>query len=245
MFKPRIKDDHHENPVRQGRIRRRRHRVTARHDAEMTKLLLIGPFVVFTALAGAEAAAAALARWPSSAALWYLNIEVFGFVQRVYYALADIWPVAYAPLLLIGVPLLALAVSGEVAGNRLLVAIPSNLSFVFAGFAVYCNFFPRDVKAASLELVMQPGSYLMLYVVVATALSFAISHMMYLRWLADRSLRGPDAAKHLYAGDRRDRVLRAVLRRFCRPAQLQDQERDGPAACRVIPRLRHRQCNVE
>ena len=39
-----------------------------------------------------------------------------------------------------------------------------------------------DVKAASLELVaMQPGSYLMLYVVVATALSFAIPHMMYLR----------------------------------------------------------------
>jgi hypothetical protein len=41
--------------------------------------------------------------------------------------------------------------------------------------------FPEDVKAASLELVaMQPGSYLMLYVLLATALSFAISHMMYL-----------------------------------------------------------------
>lgn len=148
----------------------------------MTKLLLIGPFVVFAALAGAEAAAAALARWPSCAALWYLNIEVFGFVQRVHYVVADVWPVTYAPLLLIGIPLLAVAVLGQVARNRLLIAIPSNLSFVFAGFTVYCNSFPGGVKAASLELVaMQPGSYLMLYVLLATALSFAISHMMYLR----------------------------------------------------------------
>jgi hypothetical protein len=137
---------------------------------------------VFAALAGAEAAAAALARGPSCAALWYLNIEVFGFVQRVHYVVADVWPVTYAPLLLIGIPLLAVAVLGQVARNRLLIAIPSNLSFVFAGFTVYCNSFPGGVKAASLELVaMQPGSYLMLYVLLATALSFAISHMMYLR----------------------------------------------------------------
>jgi hypothetical protein len=126
----------------------------------MTKLLLIGPLVVFAALAAAEAAAAGLAQWPSSEMLWYLNLEVFGFLQQTHYAV-DVWPAPCAQLLLIGTPILATAILGQLAGLRLLLAIASNLSFVFAGLTVYCNALAPSAQAASSEFIAsQPGSYL-------------------------------------------------------------------------------------
>ena len=118
------------------------------------RLLLIGPVVVFLAVLAAESAAGGLDYWPSSEGLWYLNLELFGFLQRSHYFIADFFPFAYGQLLIVAIPILAVAILGQLTKRRLPMAIASNLSFVFAGFAVYCNWFigAADIRAASLDL---------------------------------------------------------------------------------------------
>ena len=150
------------------------------------RLLLIGPVVVFLAVLAAESAAGGLDYWPSSEGLWYLNLELFGFLQRSHYFIADFFPFAYGQLLIVAIPILAVAALGQITKHRLPMAIASNLSFVFAGFAVYCNWFvgTADIRAASLDLSVvatQPASYVILLVTLGTGVSFAISHVMYLR----------------------------------------------------------------
>jgi hypothetical protein len=148
----------------------------------------MGPIVVFLVLLVAETAAAALAHWPSSEILWYLNLEVFGFVQQNQYFLGQL-TIAYAQLLLAGA-ILAMALIGYMGRLRLFVAVPSNLSFLFVGATIYCNCFVgrERIRAASLDFAVvasQPSSYLLLCLLLVSAVSFVISHVMYWRLIPE------------------------------------------------------------
>ena len=48
----------------------------------LAKLQLIGPIFLFAAVLAAEVAAWALSMFPSSEALWYVNLGLFGLFQR-------------------------------------------------------------------------------------------------------------------------------------------------------------------
>jgi hypothetical protein len=154
----------------------------------LARLQLVGPLVLFCAVGAAEAAAYALADDPSSALLWYLNLEVFSIFRKSRMALADYGAVPFAQLLIVG-PLALLAIAGLVWRRNLMVAISSNLSLIYAGFLLcswhYWNS-AGQAKTASLAAVQMPtGSdfYLFAVLLLASFMSFAASHYVYLRLL--------------------------------------------------------------
>ena len=157
----------------------------------LARLQLIGPLVLFCAVGMAEAAAYALADTPSSALLWYLNLEVFGIFRRSRAFLADYVSLPFAQLMLVA-PLAILAMAGLARRRRLLAAISSNLSFVYAIFVLFCWHYWNSigqVRAASLAMVQVPtGSalYLLATLLAASFLSFAASHYIYIRLLRSR-----------------------------------------------------------
>src|SRR5262245_48279000 len=97
----------------------------------LAKLQLIGPVALFVAIAASEAAVYGLAQSPSSQALWYVNIELFGAFQRSHYLLSPYLDVHYLQLLAVALPLLAVALVGYALRHQFLLAIASNLSFVY------------------------------------------------------------------------------------------------------------------
>jgi hypothetical protein len=158
---------------------------------ELTRLQLVGPLVLFWAVGAAEAASHALASAPTSALLWYLNLELFSIFRKSGAFLDQHGSVPFAQLLLVAV-LALLAVIGLVRRAALAVAIASNLSFVYAGLLLYSWHHWNSlgqVRAASLAPVQVPaGSTLYLFVslLLASFVSFAASHYFYLRRLRSR-----------------------------------------------------------
>ena len=99
------------------------------------RLQIIGPLVLFFAVLAAEGAAYALSEMPSSAFLWYLNLEVFSLFRKSRAALAEVGNLPFAQVLLIAGPITAIGMIGLSLKNKLCLAISSNLSFCFAAFA--------------------------------------------------------------------------------------------------------------
>src|SRR5579884_3892406 len=97
------------------------------------KLQLAGPIGLVFAMACAQIAAQALACWPTSSLLWYLDLDVLrpfraGFDNLAVAARID--PGGFPPCLWVAAPLVGLIITGLIAGNRLPWAIASNLSFI-------------------------------------------------------------------------------------------------------------------
>jgi hypothetical protein len=154
-----------------------------------TRLQLVGPALLFAALLGADAAAYALATYPSSALLWRINLGVFGIFQKADYVLSAFVPVAYFQLAFIGAPLAALALAGVALRRRLLLALASNLSFAYSAFLL-CAWYACEQawhqgsgQVASLMLVLPSSADFGLLgpLLGATLLSLVVSHMGYLR----------------------------------------------------------------
>ena len=57
----------------------------------VAKLQFLGPVVVFLAVSVAEAAALALAHFPTSEMLWYVNLRVFQVFQNSAFTLQQPW----------------------------------------------------------------------------------------------------------------------------------------------------------
>ena len=150
----------------------------------VAKLQFLGPVAVFLTVGAAEAAALALAHFPASEILWYVNLRIFQVFQESAFALQQPLDLPYAQFFLVALPLLALAAHGLVTNRRFLLAVASQLSFIYAGFVFYClvSSQPNALSASlsSIVWVNRPNTYLPLFLVGASLTSFLISHYDYL-----------------------------------------------------------------
>jgi hypothetical protein len=157
---------------------------------KLARLQLVGPVVVFLTVLTAEAAVYALAYSPSSRILWFLNLRLFNLFQQSYYVLSSYVQVNSFQLFFIALPLLLAAVCGYVFRRSLLLAVASNLSFVYASFLVYCSYM-YDSASQQASLVAGPAAvvfavpstpyvYIIVVLIGASLLSFVVSHVAYL-----------------------------------------------------------------
>jgi hypothetical protein len=152
--------------------------------SRLVTLQLLGPLTVFIAALAAEAAAYALAADPASEVLWYINLSLLGSFLKGHYILSQFITVPGSQLILIAIPILALAGYGFFANRKLSLAIASNLSLVYACFLLLSwSQIGRPIMQASLLQISIPsdaGRY-MLFILLATSLvSFSVSHLVYL-----------------------------------------------------------------
>jgi hypothetical protein len=159
---------------------------------ETVRLQLVGPLLLLCVVAAAESIAYALAHNPSSAVLWYLNLEVFSIFHKSRVALSGHLNFPFAQLLIIS-PLTFLGLAGIALRRNLLIAISSNLTFVCAAFLLcswhHWNSFSQ-LRAASLAAVRVPtGNDLWLFVLLLFGcfVSFATSHVFYVQYLRFRT----------------------------------------------------------
>lgn len=153
----------------------------------LARIQLIGPLALFAAIGAAEAAALALAHAPSSSWLWYLNLDLFSVFRKSRLIIEDACGFPLAQLFAVAIPLAALTCIGLLIRRNIMVAIASNLSFVYVGFLIYSwHHWQRvgSVKSASLAWVQAPlTSHLYLFVVLLSFcfISFVATHVVYLR----------------------------------------------------------------
>jgi hypothetical protein len=162
------------------------------------KLQFLGPLALFFATLCAELAVRALDNAPSSELLWFVNLRMFGIFQRSYGMLSelviirggsdlmsDVVSVPGFQLFGLVLPIFLLACYGLVAGRRLPLALASNLSFAYAAFLLLCWQLPgQSTTQASLGPIAVPsgaGFYVLTGILGTCLLSFAISHLLYLR----------------------------------------------------------------
>jgi hypothetical protein len=150
----------------------------------LARLQFLGPLIVLVAVGLAEAAAFALAQFPTSEMLWYLNLRVFTVFQTSYILLCSSWGLPYAQFYLVALPLFVLAAIGLLSRRRFLLALASHLSFAYAGFLVYCGVISETyAPTASLIGVAVPTgpSVLLLFILAGACLiSVLISQAQYL-----------------------------------------------------------------
>jgi hypothetical protein len=154
---------------------------------------LLGPVALFLALAAADAAAYALQRAPSCEWLWWLNLRGFEVFQRSHYALAAITGADHSQLAWIALPLLAAAVLGTVYRRSLLLALSSNLSFIYIVFVaiVWAGFHPEAQAslAGGLPVTIHPDTLVLVPLVGFSLVSFVVSHAVYLMKVRAEPLR--------------------------------------------------------
>ncbi len=149
------------------------------------KLQLAGPIGVIAAVVCAECGAHALAYWPSSPLLWYVDLEVFRPLQYAFAAANERLAFGGLPQTLCTViPLLALVCVGLITGRNFPLALASNLSFVFSAALLYGSYLadcPLAGTNNSLSVLWAPFCLLALSVLLAAFLSSAASHRAYWR----------------------------------------------------------------
>jgi hypothetical protein len=151
---------------------------------------LVGPVALFIAVTGAEAASYALSRMPSSEWMWYLNLRWFGMFQQSHYSLQGQLGIDCEQFLLIALPLMLAACLGYILRQSLLLAISSNLSFVYIGF-VFCSWTRaqsfRQTASLSEEFTVSstiwsnPDILLLIVLVILSLFSFLVSHFSYIQ----------------------------------------------------------------
>jgi hypothetical protein len=148
------------------------------------KFEIIGPATLFILVLTAESAAYALALYPSSPTLWYINLEVFNVFQESHYLLSSYISISYFQLVFVGLPLFITGCCGLIFKQQLALATASSLSLIFVCF-IWCTWlvshhslyqsltFPyRSMDARTLL-----GGVLL----ITNLLSCVISHMSFLR----------------------------------------------------------------
>jgi hypothetical protein len=158
----------------------------------LATLQLIGPVFLLVAVAGAEATQVALTFAPGSPALWYVHLAVFGPFRQGDDILGVYVEMAHAQLCLIALPVFLVACGGFHFKLLLPLAIASNLSLVYASFLLCVWHAHEPARIASLAGfgdVTGPDLYLRASLLGCALLSFAASHIIYIRDI--RSERGP------------------------------------------------------
>jgi hypothetical protein len=147
-------------------------------------LQIIGPAVLFAMLLVSEAAAYALAVYPSSDLLWSLNLEAFRIFQNSRRVLSAYIDFAHFEIVGIGLPLLFAACYGFAFRCRFALALASSLSFVYMIFLL-CTSYVCDEswRVAPSPLTHSMGTALTGIggiLLGASLLSLIVSHMNYL-----------------------------------------------------------------
>ena len=145
---------------------------------------------MFTATLCAELASRALEYAPSSELLWFINLKMFGIFQRSYTMLlnlSDVVPVDGFQYFGIALPtfVFVLACFGLAAKSRPCFTVATHLSAAYAGFLILSwQAGVPTVTQASLVPVAVPsgvGLYVIATILGTCLLSFAITHLLYLR----------------------------------------------------------------
>lgn len=146
-------------------------------------LQIAGPISVIAMIWCAELVARALAIWPNSSLLWYLNLEVF---QSFRYSFDGFGfsrlGVNLNPIqsLWLPVALSCLIASGLVARMKLPLAIASNLSLIYSGVLLYSGFAANHMQPSDIS---KPTCFLATVVLAISLFSSTISHRGYWREL--------------------------------------------------------------
>jgi len=155
----------------------------------LSRLQLVGPIVLLCAALAADSAAYGLTQAPSSAFLWYLNLDAFNLFRKSRVILGQYFDFPFIQVLMIAGPLALVGLIGLALKRNLYLAIASNIGFTYAAFLAY-SWYAWDnvgkVTSVSLAFVYAPtGDSLYLFVVLLTAsfVSFVLSHFLYFRAL--------------------------------------------------------------
>jgi len=149
------------------------------------KLQLVGPIGVIAALTCAECGAHALAYWPSSQLLWYVDLEMFRPLQYSFAAAHE--RLAFGDLtqtFCVVAPLLTLISLGLLSGRRFPLAVASNLSFAFSAVLLYGTYAadrPATGPMYDLSTLWVPSFFVALSILLTAFLSSAVSHRAYWR----------------------------------------------------------------
>src|SRR5437879_76097 len=149
------------------------------------KLQFLGPLALFVATACAELAARALSYAPGSEVLWFVNLRMFGIFQRSYGVLSEFIAIDGFQLFGIALPIFVLACVGLAARSRFPLAVASHLSFAYAAFLLlsWQTGVPTATQASLGPIAVPPGAglYVLAGILGTCLLSFAVSHLLYLR----------------------------------------------------------------
>jgi hypothetical protein len=147
------------------------------------RLQLVGPIGVVGAIFSAELGAHALANWPASPALWYLNLEVFRPFQYSLNGLGSAqWLETFSLTIWIATALLALVCAGVIGRIRLALAVASNLSFLYSACLVYGSYAASEATTSfTLRGLCSPSMVLAGSISLISLLSSAASHRSYWR----------------------------------------------------------------
>src|SRR5712671_3892833 len=155
------------------------------HMNRLFKLQFLGPLALFSATLCAELAARALEYAPSSELLWFINLKMFGIFQRSDAALSYFVPIDGFQLFGLALPIFVLACFGLAAKSRPSFTVATHLSALYAWFLVLSwQAGVPTAKQASLVPIAVPsgvGLYVMGTILGTCLLSFAITHLLYLR----------------------------------------------------------------
>ncbi len=153
-------------------------------------LQLLGPVALSMAIVGAESAQAALNWAPSSGWLWYFNMNWFAVFQQSHYAIEATFG-GCAQSLVVAAPLLTIAILGTRLRRRFLLATSSNLTLAFVVFAgLSWVRAEAPLQPSLLQAFARAATDTILLAALASVclLSFAVSHLDYLRKLTSRTL---------------------------------------------------------
>lgn len=145
--------------------------------ADDRTLELAGPLFVIAAITCAQVGAHALASWPTSSLLWYLNLEVFRSFQYGIDLGFDRFSSqdGLAQSIWVAAPLFTLICAGVALKNRLPLAIANHLSVIYSAFAAY------QTVVYGLAGSWDPSVFLALAILLGSILSSTISHRGYWR----------------------------------------------------------------
>jgi len=150
----------------------------------LAKLQFLGPVAVLVTVGASELAAYALGRIPTSETLWYVNLKIFEIFQESAFTLPPPLDFPYAQFFLVALPLFSIAAYGFLAKRSFPLALASHLSFIYAGFLIYClverQMQPVTASAAIFAGTNSPNIYMPLFLAGACIISFFISHCQYL-----------------------------------------------------------------
>jgi hypothetical protein len=151
------------------------------------KLQFLGPISLIAVITATEAAAHALATWPASSFLWYLNLDLLRPFQYGLPSLRDVQSLSTDPFtqpIWVALALMVLVALGLHSKNRLPLAIASNFSFIYSA-CLLCGIIavnePMATIGVTLASLRNPSGALAGAVLLASALSSTISHRSYWR----------------------------------------------------------------
>ena len=151
------------------------------------KVELAGPVALIAAVICAEIGALALANWPTSSVLWYLNLELFRSFEYSFtsFAIAQrLMTDQLVQALWITLPLFGLICSGVVARSRLALALASNLSLLYSALLLNGAYLANNPMADfSLRLsgFWAPACILTGGILLVSLISTITSHQSYWR----------------------------------------------------------------